>query len=82
MLSRRYRIVLVITLLFSLSLACSLTGNDGPVQEQSSEDAIATSVAATLTANEGDQAVADDPPAGTELHLCRGQLCLQPGPGG
>ena len=65
MLSRRYRIVLVITLLFSLSLACSLTGNDGPVQEQSSEDAIATSVAATLTANEGDQAVSDDPPPPT-----------------
>jgi len=65
MLSRRYRIVLVITLLFSLSLACSLTGNDGPVQEQSSEDAIATSVAATLTANEGDQAVADDSPPPT-----------------
>jgi len=52
MFSRRSRIVLVITLLISLTLACSLTGNDEPVQEQSSADAIATSVAATLTANE------------------------------
>jgi len=57
MLSKRSRIILVITLLISLSLACTLTGSEDTATEGSSEDAIATSVAATITANE----VADDP---------------------
>ena len=57
MLSKRSRIILVITLLISLSLACTLTGSEDTATEGSSEDAIATSVAATITANE----VAEEP---------------------
>jgi len=57
MLSRRSRIILVITLLISLSLACTLTGSEDSATEGSSEDVIATSVAATVAANE----VAEEP---------------------
>ncbi len=52
MLSKRSRIILVITLLISLSLACTLTGSEDTATEGSSEDAIATSVAATIAASE------------------------------
>jgi len=53
MFSRRSRTVLVITLLLSLSLACSITGGNETPPEVSSEDTIATSVAATISADQG-----------------------------
>lgn len=52
MLSKRSRIILVITILISLSLACTLTGSEDSATEVSSDDVIATSVAATIVANE------------------------------
>lgn len=57
MLSKRSSIILVITLLISLSLACVVTGSEDNLPEVNSEDAIATSVAATIAANE----VGEDP---------------------
>ena len=62
MLSKRSRIILVITLLISLSLACTLTGSEDSVPEGSSEDIIATSVAATVAAKESDQKSVDESP--------------------
>ncbi len=52
MFSRRSRIILVITLLISLSLACVVTGSEENPPEGNSVDVIATSVAATIAANE------------------------------
>lgn len=57
MVSKRFRIILVITILIFLSLACTLTGSEDNATEGSSEDIIATSVAATIAANE----VAEEP---------------------
>ena len=59
MYSKRSRIILVITLLISLSLACSITGGDETSPEVSSEDAIATSVAATIAVSESSQEPAE-----------------------
>ena len=62
MLSKRSRIILIITLLISLSLACTLTGSENVATEGNSEDVIATSVAATVAAKESGQQSADDTP--------------------
>ena len=66
MLSKRSSIILVITLLIFLSLACTLTGSEDSAMEVSSDDVIATSVAATIVAKESDQhptVTAGPPPA-------------------
>ncbi len=57
MFSRRNKIVLFITLLLFLSLACEFTRAEEDLPEVNSEDAIATSVAATIAANQ----VGEDP---------------------
>ena len=62
MFPRRSRIVLAITLLISISLACMVTGSEDPAVDGSSEDVIATSVAATIEAQENDQQPADESP--------------------
>jgi len=62
MLSKRSRLILVITLFVSLSLACVVTGSEDSAMEGSSENVIATSVAATLAANESDTQSADNTP--------------------
>jgi len=62
MLSKRSRLILVITLLVSLSLACVVTGSEDSASEGSSENVIATSVAATLAANESDTQSSDNTP--------------------
>jgi len=61
--SRRSGIVLIISILFSLSLACVVTGNQNSGPEEDSENVIATSVAATLAAKKSDsQPTAETPP--------------------
>ena len=66
MYSRRSRISLVIILLIALSLACTLTASEDSATEVSSDDVIATAVAATVAAKESDQhptVTAGPPPA-------------------
>ena len=62
MLSKRTSIILVVILLISLSLACTLTGGEDSPLEGSSDDVIATSVAATVAAKESDQQPGDESP--------------------
>jgi len=62
MLSKRTSIILVVILLISLSLACTLTGGEDSALEGSSDDVIATSVAATVAAKESDQQPGDESP--------------------
>ncbi len=60
MFSRSPRIILVVTLLIFISLACSLTGSEDAAGDGNVENVIATSVAATIAAKEGDQQQDDD----------------------
>lgn len=62
MFSKRSRLVLIITLLISLSLACMITGSQDSAAEQDSGNVIATSVAATLTAQQSNSQPADETP--------------------
>jgi hypothetical protein len=63
MLSKKINLVLILVLLLSLSLACLVGGGESPAQQESSQDAIATSVAATIAAGQsgGDPASTEDP---------------------
>ena len=54
MYSKKSRITLAAALLISLSLACVVTGSE-QTQEISSEDTVATAVAATIAANQADE---------------------------
>lgn len=62
MFSRRSNIILVITILISLSLACVVTGSEDAAADLNSVDTIATSVAATVTAKESDPQPTDNTP--------------------
>jgi len=70
--SRRILIVLSLIMLLSISLACLVTGSEEPVQEGSSEDVIATSVAATIAAAENGEAAQDPPPPTTHPTVTAG----------